>query len=68
MYDSPNNGFVIMMLAVGIVYYALFAEGRAYCFATVCLSVGPPTDPFIFFADVVHTEMKFSIQIYHNNI
>jgi hypothetical protein len=46
-----------------------FEEGKAYCFAAVCLSVGLSVHqqfPFIFAALVAHIEMKFGIQIYLN--
>jgi hypothetical protein len=48
-----------------------FEEGRAYCFAAVCRSVGLSVHqqfPFIFFALVAHIKMKFIIQIYRKNI
>lgn len=41
------------------IFMAPFEEGRASCFAPVCLSVGWSTNSFIFFAEVAQTEIKF---------
>lgn len=41
------------------IFMAPFEEGRASCFAPVCLSVGWFTNSFIFFAEVAQTEIKF---------
>lgn len=44
-----------------------FEEGRAsnICFAAISLSVH---QSYIFFSEIAHTEMKFIIQIFHENI
>ena len=44
-------------------------KGGAYCFAAVGRSVGQPINSFVhFFAKDVHIEMKFSMQVHHDNI
>jgi hypothetical protein len=51
---SKKGGHIALLLSVG---------------RSVDLFVGPPAQfPFIFFALVALTELKFGIQIYHKNI
>lgn len=42
-------------------YYAPFEDGKAYCLAAACLSVGPHCFRSFFFAEVACAAIEFSI-------